>query len=280
MTASCTAQLVTPQLQHGSQPLSFAKRPQTTVAVTEDFDPLPYRDDLLLIQPVFDRSEISARAEARADTALVTAAEADSIRPQLPLYHIQVIALSDEAAALRVAENIRDALNIPVGIAPERNLFLIRAGNEESSWGAETLRERIVALDADYSDAHVRKPEVRIEDDGDMGAKLASDKPESEIELDFYEPESERVEVFGWRVLIDQFLSHSEAEKLRRKAVSRLGRDDIEVDFSAPYYKVEIGNFVHETDAQLLVEQIKIKGYRKALKVRKKVSVSVAEWMR
>ena len=280
VTTSCTAQLAIPQFQHGSQSLSFAKRPQTTVAATEDFDPLPYRDDLLLIQPVFDRAEISVPAEARPDTALVTAAEADSIFSQLPFYRIQVVALSDEASALRIAEDIRDALDVPVSIEPERSLFLIRAGDEESPRGAETLRERIVALDADYGDAYVLAPQVRVEDDGDMGGELASDKPTAEIEVDFYEPEPERVEVFGWRVLIDQFLSHSEAEKLRRKVVSRLGRDDVEVDFSAPYYKVEVGNFIHETEAQLLVEQIKGKGYRNALKVRKKVTVSVEESMR
>ena len=60
-SAGC-AQLVIPQTRAGGLSVSFAQRPQTTVIITEEFDPLSYRDDLLLIKPVFDRSDVSGES--------------------------------------------------------------------------------------------------------------------------------------------------------------------------------------------------------------------------
>ncbi|MBN98232.1 MAG: hypothetical protein CME16_03120, partial [Gemmatimonadetes bacterium] len=81
------------------------------------------------------------------------------------------------------------------------------------------------------------------------------------------------VPAFGWRVLLDQFLNHSDAEKLKRKAMRNLKRQDIDVIFKAPWYKVELGNFRTEAKAQEWVEKIKAKKYNNALKVRAQIFV-------
>ena len=81
------------------------------------------------------------------------------------------------------------------------------------------------------------------------------------------------VPAFGWRVLIDQYLVHSKAEDLKKEAMRRLQRTDIDVVFKAPWYKVEMGHFRTETEAREWVETIKNKGYSNALKVRAQILV-------
>ena len=290
-SAGC-AQLVIPQARAGSPSISFAQRPQTTVIVTEEFDPLSYRDDLLLIKPVFDRSDVSGKsmqtrpdsagsqiADPLSDDGAVSSVISDDISG-LPMYRIQVIALSSEDAAQRVAEDIRQSLNVAVIIRPEHNLFLVQAGAEKAAQAAGELRDRIVALDDDFGQAYILEPQA-LDDFTDFpeADTALPDVAVSDLDIDanIFVPDSERLQAFGWRVLIDQFLSRSEAEKMRQKAVKRLGREDINVKFSPPYDKVEVGNFRAETDAEMLVEKIKGKGYRNALKVRAKVFVDGTE---
>ena len=80
------------------------------------------------------------------------------------------------------------------------------------------------------------------------------------------------VQTFGWRVLLDQFLSHEEADRLKRKAITRLNRRDIDVTFKAPWYKVEVGHYRLESEAQKAAERIKPR-YPNALKVRSQVLI-------
>ncbi len=285
VSAGCAGtQLVLPQSRGGGLSISLAQRPQTTVIVTEEFDPLPYRDDLLLIQPVFDRSDIGGEImETLPDTAIAEAGPtpivADGAATLAALYRVQVIALSDEDAAQRVVDDITESLNVAVAIVPERGLFLVQAGAEEAAQSAAELRDRIAALDADYGQAYILAPQQTEDVDdfavGDFEQPESADEPE--VDATTFLPDPERITAFGWRVLIDQFLSHGEAEKLRQKAAKRLDREDVSVVFSPPYYKVEVGNFRSETDAQLLVEKVKNRGYRNALKVRAKVFVSEEE---
>ena len=79
----------------------------------------------------------------------------------------------------------------------------------------------------------------------------------------------------GWRVLIDQFLELTDAEEFRRKAVERLDREDVEINFHEPWYKVEVGQFRtgEEGAAQELVAVVKRRGFPNALKVRGEVTV-------
>lgn len=284
VSAGCAGtHLVLPQSPAGGLSISLAQRPQTTVIVTEEFDPLPYRDDLLLIQPVFDRSDVGGEImEALPDTAIAETEPTPTVADGVELaaqYRVQVIALSAEDAAQRVAEDIRESLNVAVTIVRERTLFLVQAGAEEAAQSAAELRDRITALDADYRQAYILAPQVPedVSDSAVSEFELPDEADEPDVDAGTFLPDPERVTVFGWRVLIDQFLSHGGAEKLRQKAAKRLDREDISVVFSPPYYKVEVGNFRTETDAQLLVEKIKNRGYRNALKIRAKVYVSDEE---
>ncbi|MBQ41507.1 MAG: hypothetical protein CME15_03525, partial [Gemmatimonadetes bacterium] len=84
-------------------------------------------------------------------------------------------------------------------------------------------------------------------------------------------------ETDGWRVLIDQFLSLAEAERMKLKTMRRLDRADIFIDFQEPYYKVEVGNYRSNAEAQEAFEQIKRRNYKKALKVRAVVLVPKEE---
>jgi len=80
------------------------------------------------------------------------------------------------------------------------------------------------------------------------------------------------VPAFGWRVLIDQFLSHDEARRLKSKAEKRLRRQDVDVTFKAPWYKVEVGHYRTEAQAQAETEKIG-RTYPNALKVRSQILV-------
>jgi hypothetical protein len=88
-------------------------------------------------------------------------------------------------------------------------------------------------------------------------------EPEAAIEL---------VRTFGWRVLIDQFLSHDKANQLKQRAIKRLRRQDIDVTFKAPWYKVEVGHYRTDSEAQAATEPIEAH-YPNALKVRSQILV-------
>ena len=297
-TASgCATQIATQ-----SGPLSLAQRPLTTVVAAEEFDPRPFRDDLLLIKPVFAPPRVSAdparrdSAVSRRTTTSQPVEQSDLAATQAtpglaeelselsssvetpapsPAYRVQVIALSDGEVARRVAGDIRQLLDVPATVERDRSLFLVRAGEEASAESATQLRDRIASLHTDYGQAYVITPPNPEPPDSDLLGE--SNPARDELEPEQLAVEPERVRRFGWRVLVDQFLSHREAEALRHSAVGLLGRNDIEIVFAPPYYKVELGNFRNEIDAQLLAEQIKRKGYESALKVRAKVFVSVDE---
>ena len=287
------------QMTKQSVPVSLAQRPQTTVVAAEEFDPRPYRNDLLLIKPVFAAPGVSADPAGRDSVASRPAVSSPSVEePDVagtaglaeevgelssevgtpapsPAYRVQVIALSDGGVAQRVAGDIRQLLGVATTVERDRSLFLVRAGEEASAESAAQLRNRIASLHTDYGQAYVIPPPIPEPPVSDFFGEV--DPARDELEFEQLAVEPERVRRFGWRVLVDQFLSHREAEALRQSAVRRLGRNDIEIVFAPPYYKVEVGNFRNEIDAQLLAERIKRRGYESALKVRAKVFVPVDE---
>jgi hypothetical protein len=134
---------------------------------------------------------------------------------------------------------------------------VLQAGQYATRADAAALKEQVAALGADYADAYV----VEVP---------ASTVPDSAPT----EAAPEQVSTFGWRVLIDQFLSHDEASRLEEEAKKRLKREDIYVNFKAPpYYKIEVGNYRTEAQAQTAAERIG-KYYPNALKVRSQILVS------
>ncbi|MSR81776.1 MAG: SPOR domain-containing protein [Candidatus Latescibacteria bacterium] len=222
------------------------------------FDPVSLREDLLLIQPNFDRPQVS-----RADTA----AESQGAQTSLPketlpsVYRLQIIAFKTEDLARQRAAALQSMLGVPVRVVavPERGLFMVQAGEYQTAEEAEALCERLVALNADYAEAYVIPRTGR-------GRPAAAAGVAVEAATSFS----------GWRVLIDQFLSYEEAEQLRQEAADRLQRTDVEINFKAPWFKVEVGRFRREAMAQELVELIQSCGYRNVLKVREKIEVQEA----
>lgn len=276
--AGCTSQSQT------SGGAGFAQRKtEATQLIVEEFDPRLVREELLLIQPDFKPPPLPrAGAQNMGDGAdpPVPAGEKhpESSRvapspiasPDELVYRVQVIALSVETSAARLAAELEMLLGLRVVLEPEGGLFAVRAGELDTPGAAEKLRDRITALKGDYREAFIfkgsRPAEMEV-----LAAPADSllDDPWEPLE----EPPPELVETDGWRVLIDQFLSLAEAERLKLKAMRRLGRADIFIDFQEPYYKVEVGNYRSSAEAQEAFEQIKRRNYRKALKVRAVVSV-------
>lgn len=252
----------------------------------ETFDPRTLKEDLLLISPSFARATLHPAARETPITAPVASepepqliAEATTSAPLQPtvsttekIYRVQLLALSSEAVARERQSELELALKVPVYLEPRRQLFMVQAGNFSTAAEAEALQKRATQLGPDYDDAYI----ITIEQTtSDPPADIDADRPLGESE-EVSSPSIDKpvvlVQAFGWRVLIDQFLSHEEADRLKRKAMARLNRRDIEVAFKAPWYKVEVGNFAAESDAQKAAEKIKSR-YPNALKVRSQILI-------
>jgi len=267
-----------------------ASNPQTrtTKTLKEEFDPRSIQEDLLLIQPVFPRptstdasNELSAaELPAPVEEAMLPEPEPvpepdfESATISERLYRIQVMALSNAALAQERGDELEKILDVPVFVEPQRQLFVVRVGNFRERKKATAMKEKLAHLHVDYKDAYV----IALEETHDTSAPVPASTevpavaaPPTTVEPEI--PPPILVPAFGWRVLLDQFLTHSDAEKLKRKAMRNLKRQDIDVVFKAPWYKVELGNFRSEAKAQEWVEKIKAKRYNNALKVRAQIFV-------
>ena len=63
-----------------------------------------------------------------------------------------------------------------------------------------------------------------------------------------------------------------EANRLKGRAIKRLRRQDIDVTFKAPWYKVEVGHYRTDPQAQAATEKIAAY-YPNSLKVRSQILV-------
>ena len=251
--------------------------------LAEEFDPRSVRDDLLLIEPAF--APPSRRTEAPAAESPVqgvrpgktSAGEGPwggSAVPDTPgAYRVQVVALSSETAARQLAQSLQRQLGVEVTVFPHNGLHAVRAGRLARPDAAQALRGRIAEMKNDFADAFV----VRDPAAGQVESPTEnSSPPGEEPEQDLPGPEDPgRVREPGWRVLIYESLDLADAEAFRRKAVDRLGRDDVEINFHEPLFKVEVGQFRagEEAAAQELVALVKRRGFPSALKVRREVTV-------
>lgn len=267
-----------------------APNPQTRTAKTlkEEFDPRSIQEDLLLIQPVFPRPTSTDASNQLSTAELptpveeamlpepepVTESDFESATISEKLYRIQVMALSNAALAQERGDELEKILDVPVFVEQQRQLFVVHVGNFRERKNATAMKEKLAYLHVDYKDAYV----IALEEPRDTSVPIpastevpAVTAPPTTVEPAPLPPIL--VPAFGWRVLLDQFLIHSDAEKLKHKAMRNLKRQDIDVVFKAPWYKVELGNFRSEAKAQEWVEKIKAKKYSNALKVRAQIFV-------
>ena len=250
--------------------------------LVEEFDPRSVREDLLLIEPSFappSRRTAAAAAEssAREGRPVRTpirepAGSGGAPRERQGAYQVQVVALSSETAALQLAESLERQLGVGVTVIPHNRLHAVRAGRFTGPDPARALQARISEMRSDFADAFVVREDAHVK----VETSTASPSPGFEPERGLPEPaDAGGVRAPGWRVLIDQFLDLTDAEEFRRKAVERLDRGDVEINFQQPWYKVEVGQFRagEEAAAQELVASVKRRGFPRALKVRGEVTV-------
>lgn len=217
----------------------------------EEFDPRTLGEDLL-IEPV--------QRESR-DQAQTPAEPAAPVQERAPVastsaYRLQLLALSNEAMARTRRAELERALGVRVYLVSRNAHSVLQAGQYATRAEATALKEQVAALGPDYADAYVVE----------VPASAASDSEPAEAA-------PEQVSIFGWKVLIAQFLDHGDAIRLAEEAKKRLKREDIDVTFKAPpYYKIEVGNYRTEAQAQAAAEQIG-KYYPLALKVRSQILV-------
>lgn len=225
------------------------------------FDPVSLSEDLLLIQPNF-----AAPMVAPADTMGTRAEDgraAASPGAPAPVYRLQIIAFKTEDLARQRAATLQAMLGVPVRVVADtqRGLYMVQAGEYQTAEEAEALYGRLVGYNPDYAEAYVIPRTGKARPAAATGG--ASPAAGTGAATSFS----------GWRVLIDQFLSYDEAEQLRQEASERLQRQDVEINFQAPWFKVEVGRFRNEAKAQELVELVQSCGYRNVLKVREKIEV-------
>ena len=224
--------------------------------VRESFDPASLQEDLLLIQPGFPPPKSQPPPHTTKDTAVLT-----GILPEQPVYSVQVMALSSAQKAQQRADVLAQMLKVPVDIAAERGLFIIRAGSASTLEAATALKEQIKAHFPAYANAFIFDGEQRLQPGQDLAL------------VDTIATKAIFIQRSGWRILLDQFLSYEEAATLKKTATQRLKRTDIDISFEAPWYKVQIGHFLTIRDAQELFELVRRRRFTNALKVRGEIQV-------
>ena len=143
------------------------------------------------------------------------------------------------------------ALGVKVYLVARNEHSVLQAGQYPTRTQAAALKEQVAALGPDYADAYVVEVPAGAGSDSEV-------RPEP---------------TFGWKVQIAQFLEHDKASRLVADAKKRLQRDDINVIFKEPYYKIEVGNYRTEARAQAAAERIG-EFYPLALKVRSQIFIS------
>lgn len=260
---SCAGPSNTPNLLAG--PVDAAQ------SVRETFDVRSLGEDLLLIQPVFQRASLHEPiVEFTSEPTVNPTSEIDADLPveygPVNVFRLQLVTLSNAAVARTRQAELEQTLGTTVHLITRGEHFLLQAGQYETRQEAQKLKSRVAALGPDYADAYVISATIETPLSNPSATAVETPRPAEA------EKTTEMVRTFGWRVLIDQFLSHDEANRLKGRAIKRLRRPDIDVTFKAPWYKVEVGHYRTDPQAQAATEKIEAY-YPNALKVRSQILV-------
>ena len=260
---SCAGPSNTPNLLAG--PVDAAQ------SVRETFDVRSLGEDLLLIQPVFQRASLHEPiVEFTSEPTVNPTSEIDADLPveygPVNVFRLQLVTLSNGAVARRRQAELEQMLGTTVHLITRGEHFLLQAGQYETRQEAQKLKSHVAALGPDYADAYVISATIETPLSNPSATAVETPRPAEA------EKTTEMVRTFGWRVLIDQFLSHDEANRLKGRAIKRLRRPDIDVTFKAPWYKVEVGHYRTDPQAQAATEKIEAY-YPNALKVRSQILV-------
>ena len=243
----------------------------------DDFDPARFREDLVLIQPRFTPPELLPGGLSAASPG----AAPDSLAAS---WRVQVISLSREEGAREIAAGLGSGLGLPVDVVDHEGLFSVLAGRFADRAGADRLRREIAALSVDFSQAFVvadsaaaapaEAPPPAASEDEEIqppGAEEieASDAPQ--------EPPPAMVRLQGWRVLIDQHTRLEAAREQRDQAAAQLKREDVDIRFEEPWYKILAGSFRTSAAAQQFADRCRRLGYRSATRIQAEILISEEE---
>jgi len=241
----------------------------------ETFDPSILKDDFFVIQPTFSRNEIPF-AKSNTDPSKDTNEQKASLqiidtsikeKPSVTqnkqqVFRVQLLALSNGRNSRKRYRKLTEQLSEPVYIQKRGNLFLISTGNFSERQSAIAFKNHVIKLSEDYSDAFVIAVQKPLTND------LKKDKTPPRLSNNV-----EQFSTFGWRVLLDQSLIQKQANTVKEEAVIQLRRQDIDVIFKAPWYKVEVGHYTTENAVQIATEKIQ-RLYPNAIKVRSQIIAS------
>ena len=220
---SCASPSNTPNLLAG--PVDAAQ------SVRETFDVRSLGEDLLLIQPVFQRASLHEPTVEFTSEPIVEYTNEPTLNPtseidaDLPVeyrpvnvFRLQLVTLSNGPVARTRQAELEQTLGTTVHLITQGKHFLLQAGQYETREEAQKLKSRVAALGPNYADAYVIS--ATIETPLSNPSATIETPPPAEVEKT-----TEMVRTFGWRVLIDQFLSHDEANRLKGRAIKRLRRN-------------------------------------------------------
>ena len=199
---------------------------------------------------------------------------------------MQVISLSREEAAREIAAGLGSRLGLAVDVVPHGGLHSVVAGRFADRAGADRLRRELAALGTDFSQAFVvadstaaapeaeAPPSAAPEELDEVGAPGAK---EVEAPAATEEPPPEMVRLQGWRVLIAQHKRIEDARDLRDRAAARLERQDLDIRFEEPWYKILAGSFRTSAAAQQFADRCRRLGYSSATRIQAEIVIPEEE---
>ena len=237
----------------------------------DDFDPARFREDLVLIQPRFTPPELLPGRAAAAGPE----AAPDSLATA---WRVQVISLSREEGAREIAAGLQRRLGLPVGVVPHGELDSVVAGRFADRAGADRLRRELAALGTDFSQAFVVADSAAAAPAAEAPPPAVPEEP-GKVETPAEEEEQppEMVQLQGWRVLIDQHTRLEDARDLRDRAAARLKRQDLDIRFEEPWYKILAGSFRTSAEAQQFADRCRRLGYRSATRIQAEILIPEEE---
>ena len=219
----------------GSAPAQ--RRPTTTAyagsnVVKEEFDPQTLNDDDFLLQPT-DGLPLQVVPSTPSQTARKSAT-----REATRGYRIQIAAIIDRVRAegLRSRAEIQLKERVYVAYDDRTRLYKLHVGNCRTAAEAETLRKQTKVKA--YPEAFIVRSRIEVA------------------------PSPYRLPVeSGYRVQIFSATGRDSAERSLKEAKSKLGREDIYIEFEPPYFKVRVGNFRSKSDADDFLKTARKNGY-------------------
>ena len=238
-----------------------------------DFDPARYREDLLLIQPLFTPPEL---LPARPDSASASPPP-DSLAG---IYRVQVITLRREGPAREIAEDLTRRLGLATDVVAREGLYSVHVGRFPERAGADRLKEALARLSLEYAEAFVVADSSAAAPAPPPAAEpVEAEPPEAQEETEPRgapeEAQPEVVRLQGWRVLIEQDTALQEARDLSARIMARLKLEkrDVEILFEEPYFKILAGHFRTYAEAQELADRCRRRGYGSATPIKGEIRI-------